>query len=191
MTIAPGAVARSTGRSRRLAAGLAAVLVAAVPLLSGCFSGQGASTNTQSLTPSGDGASTTVGDLTLQNFTLVKLDGPDALLIGSVFNNGTVADTLLDVRVDGHAADIPDLVATIEPQSYRSFGYGGLGANGAVEGSAPVSAPAFYDSVFTGLVGTYVPLEITFENAGLVKMDVLVVPPTGYYAEVITPMWTE
>lgn len=172
-----------TAPRRRVAAALAAVLVAATPLLSGCFSGLDATTTYQSQVPSGDGQYVTLGDLSLQNLTIVKLDGPDALLIGTVFNNGTEPDTLLSVRVDGVAADIPDLTATIAPQSYNSWGYG------SVDGGANVvTAPAFYDGAFEGLAGTYVPVSMEFERNGLVELDALVVPPTGYFAELIAPV---
>lgn len=183
MTIAPGAVARSTGRSRRLAAGLAAVLVAAVPLLSGCFSGQGASTNTQSLTPSGDGASTTAGDLSVQGVVLVHQEtGDNAVLIGTIFNNGTQSDTLTRVTIDGHDALIPSLTGTIEPQQFLAFGQGGLPPAGSV------SAPALWAEGFDAVPGTYAMVAMTFEHAGIVELDALVVPATGFYSDVVAPL---
>lgn len=183
MTIAPRESAPSAVRSRRLAAGLAAVLVAAVPLLSGCFSGPAASTNTQSLVPSGDGVSTTVGDLALQGFVLVhQEEGDTAVLIGTIFNEGSQADTVTRVTIDGHDAEVPSLVGTIEPQHYLSFGQGDYPPPGSV------SAPALWAQGFTATPGTYAMVAMTFERAGIVEFDALVVPATGFYADVVAPV---
>lgn len=182
MTIAPRESAPSAVRSRRLAAGLAAVLVAAVPLLSGCFSGPAASTNTQSLVPSGEGVSTTVGDLSLQSFVLVhQEEGDNAVLIGTIFNEGTEPDVLTRVTIDGHDALVPDLANTVEPQGYLAFGQGGPGANS-------VAAPALWAEGFVATPGTYSMVAMTFERAGIVEFDALVVPATGYYADVVAPL---
>jgi hypothetical protein len=154
---------RSTGVA------LAGALVASSLFLTGCFNGQGATTNMQSGQLTGNGVQVQAGDVRAENMTLVN--GPEgsrsATLIMRIVNADPETDNLLGVLID----DVPAYVTgdVVELRTNESVGFG-------YESDLWVSS---YD--FTADVSTYVPVALQFERAGIVETEVLVVPPAGYY----------
>jgi len=159
--------------NRTHAAAVAALVVLAVPALSGCFSGMAATTNMQATMNSGDGTKAAVGPLNIDAAVLVMADGaPNATLTTRVSNTGPEPDTLLGVTVNGAPAYLTPGAGAIAPGGAVSFGF---------ESDAWINA---YDLVVP--TSSYVPVTLTFEKAGPVDMSVLTVPSAGYYAG-ITP----
>lgn len=156
-------------RHLRASALLAAGLLVASPVLGGCFSGRAATTTVQSTMNSGNGVDARVGDLRIENATIVL--GPEgsgsATLIGSVFNNGSADDTLVGVTVNGTPAVVTPGAEKIPAGGSANFGYDGMHFINSYTFEAEPSA--------------YVPVTMQFANGGLVEMSVLSVPPTGIY----------
>lgn len=153
---------------RRLS--IAVVAIAAVPAVAGCWQGQGASTTMQATMNSGNGTQAMLGAMRIENATVVRGDDGTASLIMSIFNQGAEADTLTSVTINGAPASIAP--TAIAPGTFQAFGYG-------VEGQPPTNV-----AVVTGLdvaASSYVPVQLTFERAGLLNISVLTVPPIGYY----------
>lgn len=170
----------STRRTRHLVA--ASVLsVAMVTSLTACSSGFYAATGLQGA--SGNGANTNLGDLQIRDITIVKVDGsPQGTIIGTIVNRGSEADALTGVRLVG------------------TPGTATIGGTAAVGGALPLpqssSTRIGYNAEdhvdITGLEATptqYVQVELQFQRAGTVRMDVMAVPPTGIY-EGIAPLGT-
>jgi hypothetical protein len=154
---------------RRLA--LAAVLIAGVPMLAGCWQGFGASTTMQNSMNSGNGTQEIVGSLRIENATIVRDDTGRGSLIMAVFNQGDSADTLSVVSVDGQQLDVPPV--TIEPGAFATFGYGAEGQ--------PAENPLLVDALQTP-AGAYASVSLTFSTNGVTDFTSLVVPDVGYYA---------
>jgi hypothetical protein len=161
-------------------AAAAALVVLAVPALTGCFNGQDATTTTQASMNSGNGVEVTQGAIHIENATLVM--GPEgstsATLIMRIVNTGAEDDALTYATING----VPAIVN--EPEE--------PGSEGNVIGPG-ASVSYGYDSdrqVITETldvpVSSYVDVELGFQKAGLAQMSVLTVPPVGYY-EGITP----
>lgn len=153
---------------RRLA--IAAVAMAAIPLLAGCWQGQGASTTMQASMNSGNGTQANVGAIRIENATVVRGEDGTASLIMSVFNQGVEPDTLTSVTINGAPATVAP--TPILPGTFQAFGYG-------VEGQPPTNV-----ALVTGLdvaTSSYVPVTLVFQTAGQLDISVLTVPPVGYY----------
>lgn len=168
----------SLRRTRHVVA--ASVLaVAMVTSLSACSIGFYAATGVQGA--SGNGANANLGDLQIRDITIVKADGsPAGTLIGTIVNRGVEDDALTAVRIIG------------------TPGTPTIGGTAAVGGTLPVKAQNFIrigynaeDHVdFTGLEASptqYLQVELQFQRAGTIRMDVMAVPPTGIY-EGIAPL---
>lgn len=158
------------GRKRIAAAVLA---LAMVPLLSGCWQGFGASTTMQNSMNSGNGTQVMVGELRVENATVVKGDDGAAQLIMSVFNRGPEADSLIGVVINGQPVDLSGLAtASVEPGGFLTFGYDS-------EGQPPagylVVAPLDIDT------GSYTSVSLAFATSGVTEFESVVVPPVGYY----------
>lgn len=156
-------------RHRRASALLATGLLLASPVLTGCFSGKAATTTVQSTMNSGNGTDANVGDLAIENATIVL--GPEgsgsATLIGSVFNNGAQDDMLVDVTINGTPAVVTPGAEKIPAGSNATYGYDSM---------------KFINSyTFDAEPSAYVPVTLQFANAGVVEMSVLSVPATGIY----------
>ena len=156
-------------RHLRASALLATGLLLTAPALTGCFSGPAATTSVQSTQNSGNGTDATVGDLDIENATIVL--GPEgsgsATLIGSVFNNGTQDDTLVDVKINGTPAVVTPGAEQIPAGGSTKYGY---------------DSTNFINSyTFDAEPSAYVPVSLQFANAGVVEMSVLSVPATGIY----------
>ena len=165
-----GMVGPHAGRKRIAAAVLA---LAMVPLLSGCWQGFGASTTMQNSMNSGNGAQVTVGEIRVENATIVKGDDGAAQLIMSVFNRGPASDELIGVAIDGQQLDVSGLGnTTVEPGGFLTFGYG---AEGEPPAGYIVVAPLDVDT------GSYTSVSLAFGTAGVADFEAVVVPPVGYY----------
>lgn len=154
---------------KRAATLLVAVLVS-VPALAGCFNGPGATTTMQATMNTGNGVEVTLGALNVENLTVVL--GPEgsgsATLITRITNTGAEPDRLTFASVDGVGALITGDTVELAPGASVSFGY---------EADRWINV---YE--FASAVSTYVPVQLGFEQAGLLTANVLTVPPTGIYA---------
>ena len=154
---------------RRSALLLGGLALAASPLLSGCYSGFDATTHAQSTMNSGNGTQEIVGDVRIENATLVT--GPagskSGTLITTLVNTGRVADRLLGVTINGVPAYVTPGAGELLPATAVNFGYDGDFWLNTYELDIASSS--------------YVPVTMQFENAGVRSFSVLSVPPTGYY----------
>lgn len=148
----------------------ATVLTAASALvLTGCFNGPRATTTMAASMPVGNGVNAALGDLRVDGVTLVA--GPEgsqsATLIMRVTNSGNEPDNLLVAVVNGLPAAITGGSVAVNPGDSLSFGY---------------QSDLYVDSTpFTAPVGSFVPVALQFERGGITELEVLVVPPTGFY----------
>jgi len=167
------ALRRPTSRRAARATAAAAITVSAALALTGC--GQGFDAGTTLQRPSGNGANTNAGPLQIRDVTIVK---------GSVANTGTV---LLTVVNRGLEDDALVGVRLVDPTGRTQ-----IGGTGAVGGKLPVPAQAstrigFNSEEHVDIVGLdvaptqYVALELQFEKAGNVPLDVMAVLPQGIY----------
>lgn len=163
-------------RHRRLA--VLIVAAATLPLLAGCFNGPRATTSVQATQPTGNGANAMVGDLRVENATLVRGDsGTTGTLIMTIVNVAGPDDALEFVEIGGQQATLSDgstsLTGVAIPAGQSvAFGYG-------QEGSPPSLWANTYslDAAASG----YVDVTLLFRDAGSVSLEVLTVPPVGYY----------
>ena len=163
--------------SRRLHLVLAAVAVPVLALsLTGCFNGQNATTNYQATMNSGQGSSGQIGDIKINNATLVL--GPEGsksvTLIMSISDQGTTGDSLIAVNIGDQAATFtsgtttPATEIAIAAQQTLPIGYS--------------TADTWVNSyAFEQPVSTWVPVRFAFKNAGMVEVKVLVVEASGIY----------
>jgi hypothetical protein len=151
------------------AAAAAALVVLAVPALTGCFSGQAATTSMQATMNSGNGVEATQGAINVDGAVLVL--GPEGSGTGTLttrlVNAGLEPDALTYVSINGIPAYVTEGAGELVPGASISFGY----ESDAWINSYDLDVPA----------STYVPVELGFEKAGLVKMSLLTVPAAGYY----------
>ena len=160
---------RTQKTARRTAAVVSALALAAAPLLAGCYSGQAATTNAQSAMNSGNGTQEQVGDIRIENATLVT--GPGISKAGTVImtivNTGRVPDRLIGVAVNGAPAYVTPGFGDVMPGEAVNFGY---------DGTAWINAYGLDIAKCA-----YVPVTVQFERAGVKNFTVLSVPPTGIY----------
>ncbi len=156
-------------RSRRVAAGLLAVAV--IGSMSAC--GTGKDWVEEGLNPSGNGQFVTVGTIQAQNVTLVQ--GPQGskslTLVARLFNTGTTPDALIGASMGatpGTDAKITNSSVPIAP-----------GPDAASVGFNSTNFVNFYSVDVP--TATYVPVTLKFKDAGQTTVQVLVVPPVGYY----------
>lgn len=152
------------------AAAAAALIVLAVPALTGCFNGKAATTTTQATMNTGNGVEATQGSINIDGAVLVL--GPEgsatATLTTRIINAGLEPDALTYVSINGIPAYVTEGAGELLPGASVSFGYESEAWINSYDLDVPVS--------------TYVPVELGFEKAGLVRLSLLTVPPTGYYA---------
>lgn len=144
------------------------------PLLSGCFNGFGATTTMQASMNSGDGTQAQVGDIRIENATVVR--GPEGsktgTLIVTLVNTGATPDRLIGATIGGKAAYITPNTGELILNRSVNYGYDGASWINSYELDAPQSS--------------YVPVQLAFENAGTVALSALTVAPEGIY-QGITP----
>ncbi len=152
----------------RTGTALAVSLLAVLPT-AGCYQGFEGTVNSQA--PTGNGTDLVVGDIQVQNTTLVT--GPAgesgaASLVMTLINDGELADALVAVSTEPASRS-----SLSKPIPLRS----GL--------SVPVGGAADDQVVLTGLdvpAGAYADVTFRFERAGSRTRQIAVVPAVGYYA---------
>ncbi|MFZ3558961.1 MULTISPECIES: DUF461 domain-containing protein [unclassified Streptomyces] len=153
----------------------AAAIAFSIASLAAC----GAGNNAQTLEVKPDNAATSVGDIKIQNATVVtqpdrESKGP-AVVTGTLFNNGSTAQTLDAITVDGvgKSAKLTDAKGA----SKITVPAGGsvvLGGKGNASAELPNSRTSVLD-------GNAQPITFSFSKAGDVKLKAFVVPADGYF----------
>ncbi|MFF3451036.1 DUF461 domain-containing protein [Streptomyces sp. NPDC002667] len=154
----------------------AAVIAFSIASLAAC----GAGSDAQTLEVKPDNAATSVGVIKVQNALVitqpdVKATGP-AVISATLFNNGTTAQTLDSVSVEGEGT------AQITPASGKgklTLPPGGsvvLGGKG--NASAALSSPSQ-----TVLNGSVQKVTFTFSQTGAVSLGAYIVPAESYFSK--------
>ena len=151
---------------KRTPTALAASFLITAGLLAGCYNGPGATTTTQALQPTGNGAQAAVGGMRIENATLIVSDTASSL-VTRIYNDGQTPDVITAVTIGGLPATVQPAQVQLDPRADISFGFP-AGTTDIIGG------PGFP-------VSEYVPVTITFQSAGSVELSVLTVPPTGIY----------
>ncbi|NEB76978.1 copper chaperone PCu(A)C [Streptomyces sp. SID14478] len=163
--------------SLRRGALAAAAIAFSIASLAAC----GAGNNAQTLEVKPDNAATAVGDIKIQNATVItqpdrESKGP-AVIAATLFNNGSTDQTLDSVTVDGvgKTAKLTDAKggSTITVPAGESIVLGGKG-NAAAE--LPNSRTAVLD-------GNAQPITFSFSKTGAVKLKAFVVPAESYFSK--------
>ncbi|MFF5566208.1 DUF461 domain-containing protein [Streptomyces sp. NPDC012623] len=165
-------------RSLRRGALAATALVFSLASLTAC----GAGTNAQTLGVKPDSAATSVGDITIQNATVVtqpqaNSQGP-AALTGTVFNKGKKAQTLDSVKLPGTDATVKLVAAKGSgPIEIPSLGSVQLGGRGNASAVIDKGREATKDGDAQQVV-------FSFSETGEVGLRALVYPSDGYFKDV-------
>jgi hypothetical protein len=138
--------------------------------LTGCYNGQQASTNVQATQPSGNGNTLRAGQMTVDNATVVQDEAGNATVLMRITNQGLESDTLMAAVVGEQPATITPGPVEIAPGESISFAW---------DATHFVNLPGL-----NATMSSYVPLGLQFAIAGITETDVLVVPPTGIYADI-------
>ncbi|MBA4865851.1 DUF461 domain-containing protein [Streptomyces sp. PSKA54] len=157
---------------------LAAVAVVfSIGALSACAAGN----NAQTLDIKPDNAATAVGDLKLQNVTIItqpdlRSTGP-AVVTGKLFNNGTTAQTLESITVVGtnKKAELKPAKGS-GPLTIPAGGSVILGGKGNASAVLPSSREAVQD-------GNAQQVTFTFSETGDIKLRAFVVPAESFFTE--------
>ncbi|MBA2947252.1 DUF461 domain-containing protein [Streptomyces himalayensis] len=158
------------------------VLAAAAVVFSiGALSACGAGNNAQTLEIKPDNAATAVGDIKIQNATIItqpdlKSTGP-AVVTGKVFNNGTTAQTLESITVVGtnKKAELKPAKGS-GPLTIPAGGSVILGGKGNASAVLPSSREAVQD-------GNAQQVTFTFSETGDIKLRAFVVPAESFFTE--------
>lgn len=165
-------------RSLRRGALAATAIVFSIASLAAC----GAGNDAQTLGVRPDNAATTVDDIKIQNAAIVtqpELDaeGP-AVVTGTVFNNGTKAETLESVR-------LPGTDATVKLKPAKGSGPVTVPAGGSIllggKGNASAVIENGHEAAKAGAVQSVV---FELSETGAVELRAFVVPATHYYKDV-------
>lgn len=140
--------------------------------LTGCYNGQNATTNVQATQPSGNGNTLKIGEIVVDNATAVQDEAGNATVLMRVTNQGTEPDTLVAAVLGEQAATLTPVTVEIGPGESLSFAWDATHFVNLPGLNAPISS--------------YVPFALQFAKAGITETDIMVVPPTGIYAD-ITP----
>ncbi|MER5183589.1 DUF461 domain-containing protein [Streptomyces sp. NPDC002896] len=155
----------------------AAAVVLSISALSACAAGN----NAQTLEVKPDNAATAVGDIKIQNATIItqpdlQSTGP-AVVTGTLFNNGTTAQTLESITVVGtnKKAEIKPAKGS-GPLTIPAGGSVILGGKGNASAVLPSSREAVQD-------GNAQQVAFTFSETGDVKLRAFVVPAEHFFTE--------
>ncbi|MEV8033115.1 DUF461 domain-containing protein [Streptomyces sp. NPDC086182] len=154
----------------------AAVIAFSIASLAAC----GAGSDAQTLEVKPDNAATSVGDIKVQNALVitqpdVKATGP-AVISATLFNNGTTAQTLDSINVEGEGtAKITPVggKGTLTVPAGGSIVLGGKG-----NASAALSSPSQ-----TVLNGSVQKVTFAFSKTGDVSLSAFVVPAESYFSK--------
>jgi hypothetical protein len=138
----------------------------AAGLLTGCFQGPGATTTMQALQPTGNGVQAVVGGLRIENATLVTNDTTTSL-VTRIYNDGSDDDILLAVTINGERVAVSPATPLIAAGANIAFGFPDLSGPNIQTEPLPMSE--------------FIPVTLTFQQAGSVDLSALTVPPTGIY----------
>ncbi|MGY0492688.1 DUF461 domain-containing protein [Streptomyces sp. WG-D5] len=161
--------------SLRRGALAAAAIAFSIASLAAC----GAGNNAQTLQVKPDNAATAVGDIKIQNATVItqpdrESKGP-AVVTGTLFNNGSSAQTLDAITVDGVGKTAK--LTGAKGESKITVPAGGsvvLGGKDNATAELPNSRTAVLD-------GNAQPITFSFSKAGDVKLKAFVVPAESYF----------
>uniref|UniRef100_A0AAU2V4Y5 DUF461 domain-containing protein n=1 Tax=Streptomyces sp. NBC_00003 TaxID=2903608 RepID=A0AAU2V4Y5_9ACTN len=160
-------------RSLRRGALAASAIAFSLASLSACAAGNGA----QTLGVKADNAYVTVGDIKVQNATVVTqpkadAEGP-AVVAATLFNNGTDPQTLDSVQVGSAAVKLSPAKGTgaITVPAHGSVVIGGKGNASAVVANGREAAKN----------GDAQKVTFQFSKTGTVSLDAFVVPATSYF----------
>jgi hypothetical protein len=160
---AVGPVATASPRTRRSRRCLVAVAVAALVPLTACSSGINAETSRER--PTIDGIGSAIGPLTIRN-TYVggpAEQGASVPLLTSIFNNGSEPDRLVSISSPEAAAGTVPADTTLPPGGQQLF-------------YTPEKVARLTGVTMPVRVGEIVPIVLTFERAGELRMSVPVSP---------------
>ncbi|WP_328554784.1 DUF461 domain-containing protein [Streptomyces sp. NBC_00358] len=154
----------------------AAVIAFSIASLAAC----GAGSDAQTLEVKPDNAATSVGDIKVQNALVitqpdVKATGP-AVISATLFNNGTTAQTLDSINVEGEGT------AQITPAGGKGKltvpAGGSIVLGGKGNASAALSSPSG-----TVLNGSVQKVTFAFSKTGDVSLSAYVVPAASYFSK--------
>jgi hypothetical protein len=150
-------------RLRRLSA--VALLAVLALMTSAC--GSGFHSGTSQVKRPTNGSDGDVGAIAVRNLLLLqdKADPPVTSLIGGFVNNGDTPDQLKSVQVSAAGAVSSQLPLTVPGRGLVTPGSGGQTA---------IDVP---NATFTP--GGYATVTLTFQHAGILSLDVLIMPPDG------------
>ena len=140
--------------------------------LTGCYNGQQASTNVQATQPSGNGNTLRAGEIVVDNATAVQDEAGNATVLMRITNQGLESDTLIAAVLGEQPATITPGQVEIGPGESISFAW---------DATNFVNLPGL-----NAAMSSYIPFGLQFAKAGITESDIMVVPPTGIYAD-ITP----
>lgn len=129
-------------------------------LLAGCGTGFDAATQQQD--PTGNGRYVAVGDLQVQNMTLVA-GATNAALLLKIFNDNVESDRLLQLTINNQL-----VLADVDIPANTKVAYGNA-----------ANPPYIFE--LTATPGGYLPVRMQFERAGIYETSVLVVAPFNQY----------
>jgi copper(I)-binding protein len=158
-----------------------ALAATAIAISIGALTACGAGNDAQTLQVKPDNAATTVGDIKVQNATIItqpdlQSTGP-AVVTGTLFNNGTTAQTLESIRVAGtnKRAQIKPAKGS-GPLTIPAGGSVILGGKGNASAVLPSSREAVQD-------GNAQQVTFTFSKTGDVKLRAFVVPAEHFFTK--------
>lgn len=144
------------------------ILLALAATLSSCGLGT-MQTQTAGMEPVGNGVDTAVGELKVQDVTLVTNGAGVVSLVASIVNPTLDADSVIGVQINGVDALLTPVNLTVEPRRSLQLGH---------QGVSYVDAPLDLEA------GTYANISFLFAGAGQLDVSALVVQATGSYANV-------
>ncbi len=146
------------------------VLITASVLLTSCgASGQNAPT--RMIKQVTDGVEKDVGSLLARNVLLVAQPDGSAVLVGTFINEGTDQDAITGIKVNGAAMKLDKAPYELLQNQPITFSGDTANAKGSIDG-------------LNLTPGNRVSMEVSYANAGVIKLDVLVLAKDGVYQNV-------
>lgn len=138
--------------------------------LTGCYNGLQATTTVQATQPSGNGNTLRVAEIVVDNATAVQDEAGNATVLMRITNQGITPDVLIAAVLDEQPATLTPGPVEIGPGESISFAW---------DATHFVNLPGL-----NAAMSSYIPLGLQFANAGITESDIMVVPPTGIYADI-------